>query len=91
MSDWKIEETKSGTEKVRTQTNGVQIRILKEPSQWYADKLAARAEEEAARQAEEAEKLAIRQKIADEEKRAAIERLLADNKITQEDLDKIGE
>ena len=91
MSDWQIEETKYGTEKVRTQKNGVQVRILKQPSQWYSDKLAARAEIESARRAEEDEKAAIRKKIADEEKKIAIEKLLAEGKITQEELDKIGE
>lgn len=89
--DWTTEETKFGTEKVKTQKNGVQVRINTKPSTWYKDKLAARAVIEAERQAVEDEKTAIRNKIEDEKKKQAIDELLKNGKITQEDLNKIGE
>ena len=37
------EDDKSGRHKVITQDNGIQVRLLQEPSKWYRDKMAARA------------------------------------------------
>ena len=83
--------TAIGLEKVQVQKNGIKVRLLKKPSPEYAAKMAARAESEAIKRAEEEEKAAIRKKIKDEKKRQAIQELLSSGKITQEELDKIGE
>jgi hypothetical protein len=85
------EETDSiGKHKVLEQRNGIKVRILREPSKEYADKMAARAEAEAVRRAEEEEKQAIRKKIEDEKERQAREALLASGELTQAEVDKIG-
>jgi len=83
--------TAIGLEKILVQKNGIKVRLLKKPSPEYAAKLAARAAAEAIKLAEEEEKAAIRKKIKDEKKRQAIQELLSSGKITQEELDKIGE
>lgn len=83
--------TAIGLEKVQVQKNGIKVRLLKQPSPEYKAKLEARAAAEAIKQAEEDEKAAIRKKIEDEKKRQAIQELLSTGKITQEELDKIGE
>lgn len=76
-----FEEDKSGKHKVIEKPNGIKIRLLKEPSQWYKDKQAKRAAEAAERQAarkiiDDREKL-----IKDKMRELAITELEAEGKI----------
>ena len=45
------EEDKIGRHKVIEQPNGIKIRLLKEPSEWYKEKKKKKADEERARKA----------------------------------------
>lgn len=86
------EETDAiGKHKVIEQKNGIKVRILREPSKEYAEKMAARSAIAAERQAVEKEKQDIRRKIEEEKQRQAIQTLLDNGTLTQEELDKIGE
>ena len=73
--EWTIEKTAIGEEKVKTQKNGVGVRLLQKPSKEYAAKMKKKAEAEKARQAEEDIKATEEKKISDEIRQMAIERL----------------
>ena len=84
------ETTDNGLHKCIEQANGVTVKILREPSKAYKDKMAVKAAAEAVKRAEQDEINAIRKKINDEKERQARESLLASGKLTQDEVDKIG-
>jgi hypothetical protein len=75
------EENEWGRYKVLTQANGVRVKILREPSEKYRDKMAKRAAEEKKRQAELKVKKDKEKLINDKMREMAIKALEKEGKI----------
>ena len=76
------EETDNiGRHKVIEQPNGIKIRILREPSEWYREKTKKNAERDAVRRAEEEEKIAREKLIKDKMRELAIVELEKEGKM----------
>ena len=75
------EDDKLGRHKVIEKPNGIKIRLLKEPSQFYIDKMAARAAAQAVIDAAAAEAKAREQLIQAKMRELAITELEKEGKI----------
>jgi hypothetical protein len=78
---WKYEEDHQGKWKVMTQKNGVKVRLLREPSDEYKKKLAARKEASKIQQAAKDEKQKREKLINDKIRELAIAQLEKEGKL----------
>lgn len=76
-----MEEDKIGKHKVIEHDNGIKVRILREPSEWYKEKQRVNAEKEAVRQAELQAKQEQEKLIKDKMRELAIAELTKEGKL----------
>ncbi len=75
------EEDKIGRHKVIEQPNGIKIRLLKEPSEWYRDKQQKKADAERVKREELAEIKAKEKLITERMREIAVRELEAEGKL----------